>query len=407
MSQRWFHSIVTLKTAQSSWSISICIRLLIWSTVMTNNLYFLWLSMLDIDWQHSAESQLIAIVINVCRKLCISWHSFLRLSYISFVWEIRKFNFIILQLLKIEAIQITLFVDVSNAFSAMIDSLSAAIRFRIVRLLLLHWQSLVIIKKVHCCSRTMYSIRENIFMYSSLFKSQFRLKEISCKMFKTAENNLIVYLEEQSWIMQKEMIWYIWQKWNINVHQFMISRILKRRRWSNKKEQRVEVRQNDELRLNWVADMLRLMIKQLVFMNESLFNEITNWRHQVYVFVDQSARYQVSRTREHCWSVLSIYTKDEYLFCIDIREDWFNDETFFRWLADELLSLCSFFSTSRSVIIMNNTSVHCNSRIEELIILHECQISYLSCWVDDLSLIMSDVIFVSLLVELQSHRTHL
>ncbi len=162
----------------------------------------------------------------------------------------------------------------------------------------------------------------------------------------------------------------------------MISRILKRRRWSNKKEQCVEVKQNNELRLNWVANMLRLMIEQLMFMNEFLFNEITDWCHQVYASVDQSARYQVFRTREHCWNVLSIYMKNEYLFYIDIREDWFNDETFFQWLADELLSLCSFFSTSRSVIIMNNVNVHCNSWIKELIISHECQISCLSHWIE-------------------------
>ncbi len=43
----------------------------------------------------------------------------------------------------------------------------------------------------------MYSILENLFMYLSLFKSQFRFKETFCKMFKIAENNLIVYLEEQ------------------------------------------------------------------------------------------------------------------------------------------------------------------------------------------------------------------
>ena len=290
----------------------------------------------------------------------------------------------------------------------MTDPLSAAIRSRIVRLLLLHWQPLVIVEEVHCCSRTMYSILENIFMYSSSFKSQFRPKEVPRKVFKTAENDLIAYLEDQSWIMQKEMIWYIWKKWDINVHRFTISRILKRRCWSNKKEQRVEVRQNDELRLNWIADMLRLTTEQLVFVNEFLFNEITDWRHQVYASVDQSARYQVSRTREHCWSVLSIYTKDEYLFCTGIREGWFNGEAFFRWLADELLPLCSLFSTPKSVIIMNNASVHCNSRIEELIISHECQISYLPRWIDDLSLIwMSDAIFASLLAGLQPHRTHL
>ncbi len=186
--------------------------------------------MLGIDRQHSAESQLIAIVISVCRKLCIPWHSFLRLPHIPFVWGIRKFNPTASQLPKIEAIQITLFVDVPNAFSAMIGSLPAAIRFRIVRLLLLHWQPPVIVEEVHCCSRTMYSIRENIFMYSSPFKPQFRLKGAPRKVFKAAENGLIAYLEEQPWVMQKEMVWYIWEEWNINVHQFTISRILKRRR---------------------------------------------------------------------------------------------------------------------------------------------------------------------------------
>ncbi len=265
---------------------------------------------------------------------------------------------------------------------AMPGPLPASLRSKILRLLLLHWTSSTIAEEVHCCSVTVYNIQENLFMYHSSFRSQFRLKETPRKMFKAAENDLIVYLEEQSWIMQKEMIWYIWKKWSINVHQSTISRILKRKDWSNKKGQRVEVRQNDELRLNWIADMLRLTVKQLVFMNESLFNEITGWRHQAYAPVDQSARYQAFRTREHCWSVLSIYMKDEYLFCIDIREDWFNDETFFRWLADEVLPLCSSFPTSKNVIIMNNASVHCNSQIEELIISHECQISYLPRWIE-------------------------
>ncbi len=168
----------------------------------------------------------------------------------------------------------------------MSKSLSASLRFKILRLLLLHWTSSTIAEEIHCCSVTVYNVQENLFMYNSSFRSQFRLKDASWKIFKIAENDLIVYLEDQSWIMQKEMIWYIWKKWDINVHQFTISRILKKRDWSNKKEQHVEVRQNNELRLNWVANMLRLMIEQLMFMNEFLFNKITNWHHQIYAFVD-------------------------------------------------------------------------------------------------------------------------
>ena len=35
-------------------------------------------------------------------------------------------------------------------------------------------------------------------MYNSPFRPQFRPKEVPRKVFKTAENDLIVYLEEQS-----------------------------------------------------------------------------------------------------------------------------------------------------------------------------------------------------------------
>ena len=116
------------------------------------------------------------ITISVCRKLCNPWHSFLRLPHVPFVWGIRKFNPTAPQLPKIEAIQTSLFVDVLNAFPAMTGPLPAAIRSRIVRLLLLHWQPPAIAEEVHCCPRTVYSIRENIFMYSSPFKPQFRPK---------------------------------------------------------------------------------------------------------------------------------------------------------------------------------------------------------------------------------------
>ncbi len=158
----------------------------------------------------------------------------------------------------------------------------------------------------------------------------------------------------------------------------MISRILKKRRWSNKKRQHVSIRQNDELQLNWIVDLLQLMTEQLVFIDETLFNETTRWHHQVYASIDESARYQVSRKRKHCWSVLSTYMINDYLLCTSIREDWFNDETFFQWLTDELLSLCSLFSILKSIIIMNNISIHCNHWIKELIILYECKMCYLS-----------------------------
>ncbi len=262
--------------------------------------------------------------------------------------------------------------------AAMTDQLASMLRSKILCLLLLHWWSDVIAEEVHCYFTTVYRFQKNLFMYDSSFRSQFRLKDVSWKIFSITKDSLITYLKQQSWAMQKEMMWFLWEKWDIHVHRFTIFRILKKRHWSNKKRQHVSIRQNNELRLSWIADLLRLTVEQLVFVDKTLFNETTRWHHQAYASVGESARYQVSRTREHCWSILSTYMINDYLFCTDIHEDWFNDKTFFRWLADELLSLCSFFSTSKSVIIMNNASIHCNRWIKELIISHECKMCYLS-----------------------------
>ncbi len=249
----------------------------------------------------------------------------------------------------------------------MTGSLTLTLRSKILRLLLLHWILFVIVEEVHCHRNIVYTMQENLFMYDSFFRSQFRSKSVFWKIFSAAEDFLITYLKQQSWVMQKEMMWFLWEEWDLNVHQFTISRILKKRHWSNKKKQRVSIRQNDELRLNRVADLLQLTTEQLVFVDETLFNETTKWRHQAYASVGESACYQVSRKREHFWSVLPTYIIDGYLFCTNIREGWFNGEAFFRWLADELLPLCSFFLIS-SVIIMNNASIYCNRRIEKLII---------------------------------------
>ena len=179
-------------------------------------------------------------------------------------------------------------------------SLDPSIRSKIVRLLLLHWRFLAIVEEIHCHFDIVYNIQENLFIYHSSCRSQFRFKRILWKIFSAAEDFLITYLKQQSWIMQKKIMWFLWKKWDLNVHQFMILRILKKRCWSNKKKQRVNIRQNDELRLNWIVDLLQLMIEQLIFVDEILFNEIMKWHHQVYTSIDELTRYQVFKKKKHC-----------------------------------------------------------------------------------------------------------
>jgi hypothetical protein len=146
------------------------------------------------------------------------------------------------------------------------------------------------------------------------------MKDASRRICKSVENALIHYSEEQFWTQQSEMIWFLWKKWDIYVHCFTVSRLLKRREWSNKSVRRIDS-QNEYLRQHWITDLLNLTAKQLVFVDELLFNEITDWRLRALIFIDQSARYRANIIRVRLWSVLSDYTSNDKFF-VSLSE-WF------------------------------------------------------------------------------------
>lgn len=52
-----------------------------------------------------------------------------------------------------------------------------------------------------------------------------------------------------------------------------------------------------------------------------------------------------------------------YLPCTGIMEGWFNAEYFLHWIVNQLMPHCNAFPAPRSVIIMENASVHINARI--------------------------------------------
>ncbi len=160
-----------------------------------------------------------------------------------------------------------------------------------------------------------------------------------------------------------------------------VQRFLKRMNWSRKKSQRMGDRQSNELRLVYRAESIHWMAEQLVFIDESLFNETTGWRQYTYAPVGQPGRYYASRRRGHSWSVLPAYAINGYLPCIVIKEGWFNAEQFYRWVADELLPCYR----PGQIIIMDNASIHCNGRIEELIGSRGLEVRYLPPYSPDLN----------------------
>ena len=123
----------------------------------------------------------------------------------------------------------------------------------------------------------------------------------------------------------------------------------------------------------------------MVFVDETLFNKSTGWRHRAYAPISQPARYHVNLRRGHSWSVLPAYTVDGYLPYTAVREGYFNSETFLQWIEDDLLPLCNAWPGPRNVIILDNASAHCNPHIEEAIREAACEVKYLLPYSPDLN----------------------
>ncbi|KAF1977289.1 hypothetical protein BU23DRAFT_453426, partial [Bimuria novae-zelandiae CBS 107.79] len=85
---------------------------------------------------------------------------------------------------------------------------------------------------------------------------------------------------------------------------------------------------NDDLREAYRQSIRRFTQEDLVFLNKSIFNEKTGWRHKAYRPVGSTSRYTQDITRGKTWAILLAYTINSYLPCTGIKEGYYNYEEF-------------------------------------------------------------------------------
>jgi transposase len=147
----------------------------------------------------------------------------------------------------------------------------------------------------------------------------------------------------------------------------------------------VAKRQCQQLRNDYLASMAGILAHQMVFLDETIFNEVTGWRLMAWAPIGQDGRYSGDRTRGHTWSILAAYATTGYFPCYAVREGYYNVEAFHTWLVEELLPLCNPFPGPNSVIILDNASSHCNPIIAEAIHARGCLVRYLPPYSPDYS----------------------
>jgi len=110
--------------------------------------------------------------------------------------------------------------------------------------------------------------------------------------------------------------------------------------------------------------MRQFAAEDLVFLNESIFNEKTGWRYLAYGPIGSDIRYPADIQRGRTWSICAAMTISGWLPCTGVKEGYFKMPDLLNWLRTMLLPALNRESTRPYVIVLDNCSTH----IDEVIV---------------------------------------
>ncbi|KAK9237063.1 DDE superfamily endonuclease-domain-containing protein [Lipomyces kononenkoae] len=209
--------------------------------------------------------------------------------------------------------------------------------------------------------------KSNLLRYGNVRKPYFRQLGRARKLSQDDENALFEYLRSQGWRQQAELVWWLLQERGVLVSQPTLSRVLKRRNWTRKELRRISLNRSDALRQAYLDDVRRFAADDLVFIDESIFNEKTGWRHHGYAPIGDEARYPADLRRGDTGSICAAMTLDGWLPCIGVKKGYYSAEGFILWLRQHLLPAVNQRGRCPTVIVMDNVSVHVSEQVAQII----------------------------------------
>ena len=108
-------------------------------------------------------------------------------------------------------------------------------------------------------------------------KPRYRQLGRSPKLSEADKQALFECLLREGWRQQDEMVYWLFYERGVNVHQSTVSRLLKKKGWTKKEVRRISLARSKLLCQLYREEMLRFTANDMVFLDESIFNEKTGW----------------------------------------------------------------------------------------------------------------------------------
>ena len=239
-----------------------------------------------------------------------------------------------------------------------------------------HWRPQAIAETMHCDRSTCYRWEKRLYMYGQPTLPYPIRPGPNRKIHEAAKESVAEYMKQFPCAYQDEVELLLKEEWDIDISRQLAGNCLKELSPSRQKGQRIGP-QSLLLREIWQAEMTHLRAEQLVFFDQSNFKEQSCWRMMAYGPMGSPVRYRADINRGDTWSLMPAYTTEGYLPCIALKKGYYTTEDILEWLTNELLPHCNAFPGPRSVICMDNVSIHCDPRIGQAILAKGCLLKYL------------------------------
>jgi transposase len=222
-----------------------------------------------------------------------------------------------------------------------------------------------IAKDVGCSERAVYAIQSNLRHFGSTkapSNGVGRPRSVTPPMLDA----LCEYLLEKPDLYRDEMVLFVLDEFNTHVTPSSIGRTLKSRGWTKKTIRRIAKGRNANLRDLYMHNSWDSGFRSYhyVFVDESGRDKRSGFRRMGWsplgVTPVQVARFQ----REKRYQILPAYTQDGIILARVFLGS--TDGTVFEDFVEQLLPLCSRWPEPKSVLVMDNATIHHTERIEQM-----------------------------------------
>ena len=268
-------------------------------------------------------------------------------------------------------------------YSDMAPNLSNSKHDKLQKLILSYSsQDVEIAKAVPCSVRTVVSARSNLRLFGST-KAPPNGRGRPPSIPSHIADAILEHLTIKQHLYLDEVVDYVWDEFEAVASTDAISSVLRKNKWTKKTARKVAQERCPELRSACRNQLSEFFSFQKVFVDESGTDRKAAFRRTGWAPVGttpvQNARFHRGRR----YQIIPAYAQDGIVYAQIFQGS--TDAVVFEEFIRELLKRCGRYPAPKSVLVMDNASIHRSERIDKLCEDAGVKIIYLSPYSPDLN----------------------